>query len=684
MQPIHRPRRSALTAVVALCAFLPLVGPAQADPVADIGTAAGVCDPLDGAACLLPFPNDFFTVADASTSTGKRLNLNPVQMPRNIANVPMNPVDYNRNDGFSPGSLIISHVPGLDFTRTGAPPINDVAASLAADSPVVVVDATTGSRYPIWSEPDANATGAADSSLLIHPGINFLESHRYVVALRHMKDAAGADIAPNAYFTALRAGTSADTARQARFNNEVFQPLTAAGVGRDDLYLAWDFTVASERNLSERILHMRDESFSALNGMAPSFVVETVTNKTPAEDSKVSRTIEGHYLVPSYMDLPGGPPGSHMLFDPTSGLPFHIHGNNQVASFTCNIPRAAVADFAVGTTVTHPARPSLYGHGLLGQRTEVSAGNVKDMGNENNFVFCATEWAGMALEDIPNVAHSLVEMSNFATMADRMQQGLLNQMFLGRLMITADGLASDPAFKGPDGASVIDRSELFYDGNSQGGIMGGALVAVSPDIRRAVLGVPASNYSILLNRSVDFDEYSVVMYQAYPNKLDQQIIFSLIQLLWDRGEANGYLQHLNATDPYPNTPPKAVLLHEAYGDHQVANVATEVEARTIGARIYQPARATADPYWGLEAVTEGYLGNVYVIWDDRAVDGLLRPAPPTTNQPPRPELGNGNDPHGHPRGTFAARVQKSYFLQINGFFHDVCNGGYCTATSNWK
>ncbi len=41
--------------------------------------------------------------------------------------------------------------------------------------------------------------------------------------------------------------------------------------------------------------------------------------------------------------------------------------------------------------------------------------------------------------------------------------------------------------------------------------MGGALTAVSPDIRRAVLGVPAMNYSTLLNRSADFPEYAQVL-----------------------------------------------------------------------------------------------------------------------------------------------------------------------------
>ena len=63
---------------------------------------------------------------------------------------------------------------------------------------------------------------------------------------------------------------------------------------------------------------------------------------------------------------------------------------------------------------------------------------------------------------------------------------------------------------------------------------------------------------------------------------------SMIQLLWDRGEANGYAWHMTR-DPLPNTPRHTVLLHEAFGDHQVANLATEVEARLLRARLRTPA-----------------------------------------------------------------------------------------------
>ena len=48
-------------------------------------------------------------------------------------------------------------------------------------------------------------------------------------------------------------------------------------------------------------------------------------------------------------------------------------------------------------------------------------------------------------------------------------------------------------------ARCIDTSRLYYNGNSQGGIIGGALTALSPDFTRASLGVPAMNYSVLLH-----------------------------------------------------------------------------------------------------------------------------------------------------------------------------------------
>ena len=69
-------------------------------------------------------------------------------------------------------------------------------------------------------------------------------------------------------------------------------------------------------------------------------------------------------------------------------------------------------------------------------------------------------------------------MSNFPQLADRVQQGMLNFLYLGRLMIHPDGLSTRPGLPG-ERPAVIDTRRLFYDGNSQGGIIGGALTAVA-------------------------------------------------------------------------------------------------------------------------------------------------------------------------------------------------------------
>src|SRR3982751_3606346 len=105
---------------------------------------------------LLPWPDDAYTKADPTTDTGRRLNLQLADMPADAAGVPVDPAEFNRNDGFSPGTLIVTKVPGIDnekaFDKAGLVPITDVARSFDRDQPAVVLDAKTGERQLIWSE----------------------------------------------------------------------------------------------------------------------------------------------------------------------------------------------------------------------------------------------------------------------------------------------------------------------------------------------------------------------------------------------------------------------------------------------------------------------------------------------------------------------------------------------------
>jgi hypothetical protein len=126
----------------------------------------------------------------------------------------------------------------------------------------------------------------------------------------------------------------------------------------------------------------------------------------------------------------------------------------------------------------------------------------------------------------------------------------------------------------------------------------------------------------------------------------------------------------------PDTPPHEVMLHLAFGDHQVANIAAEVEARTIGARTIEPylhpgrSPYATDTPWGIEAfsVFPGP-GSAIVMWDSGS------DPPPTTNTPPR----TGPDPHSHPRSTAIARAQKSEFLKPDGQVVNTCAPAGCFA-----
>ncbi|HEY7453922.1 MAG TPA: hypothetical protein VH683_05110 [Thermoleophilaceae bacterium] len=597
---------------------------------------------------MLPWPSDAYTKRDKRTDTGLRLNLKRADMPRNKDGKPIDPTDMNRADGFSPGSAILVKIPGLDtqaaFRRSKLPPLTNLRRGLAKKSPIVVFNARTHRRHPIWAELDSNAEKAKDRLLIIRPARNFDEGERYVVVLRNLRTASGRRIPRR----------------------------------------RWSFTVASERSLSERMLHIRNDAFRSLGdrnlrdmkvaGRSPSVVIDSVENFTTAQDDRIARKVRGHITVPCYLSDACAPGGSFRLG--RRGLP--RRNGVMSAEFFCNIPHSAL-----DPAVPQRARVALYGHGLLGEADEIDAGNVRSMSNEHNFVFCATPWAGFAREDVPHIVTVLRDFSRFNTVADRMQQGFLNMLYLGRAMIHPDGLAAQAAFQ-KNGQSVLDTRRLFYDGNSQGGIMGGGLTAVAPDFNRAALGVPGMNYSTLLQRSVDFDDYALIIYPSYPTVIDRQLWLQQIQLLWDRGEANGYAHHMT-TDPLPNTPRHTVLMHVAFGDHQVSDTTAEVEARTIGARAYRPALdAGRSPWPRLQLIPSigrfPFRGSAIVFWDTGPVrtvgtetEGTS--APPSTNTPNR----TGDDPHENPRATASARVQKARFLRLGGRVVDVCGGKPCYA-----
>ena len=662
-------KRALLVVVLAVTAVACDPPPTQGTIDVTLPNDPASCDPLGGERCYLPFPNDYFTTWDGSSPTGRRVNFAPDTLPANVAGTHVDPTELNRNDGFSPGSALTVLLPGVDLAASGAAPITDMQRSLDEDAPIVVMDVATGERRSYWAETDSGAPDDAHRLTFVRPTENFEEGHTYVVALRRLVDHAGTAIAPTDAFRAYRdsLGTGIPELENRRWHMEgLFGTLDFHGVERDDLILAWDFTVASERNLSERALAMRDDAFGQLGSGAPAFQVTSVTESTR---SNLLREVQGTFEVPNYLTGDGSSGQVLNNGDGAGSSPIPQRNGTYTARFICTVPDSAVN--ADGTA--NPTQASLYGHGLMGSAREVLGAGSR-FSSVANTTYCATWWIGMSEEDIGSVVAALQDMSAFRTLPDRLQQSFLNFQFLGRLVKSPQGLSSHPAFQAADGTPLLDQQNLTFIGTSQGGILGGAATALSTEWDRAFLGVPGMNYSTLLDRSVDFDAFATLYDPSYPDRVDREIGIIAAQMLWDRGENDAYAQHLTG-DNYPGSGEKQVLLFEAFGDHQVANVSTEVMARTIGAKLRSPALADgrspdANPFWGIHTVDAAELpdsGRSYlVVWD------FGTPTPPTGNVPNRA----GDDPHGKGRDQLEVLTAALTFLE-QGTLVDTCAGGPC-------
>lgn len=740
-------------------------------------TTAG-CDPIDPAACMAPFPNDYFTKTDSTTDTGLRVDFDADKIVKNSDGKSAFNDAYNRNDGFSPNSVIVTRIAGIDnptiFRENSFVSQMDIGAYADPEQRIVLIDTTTNQRVPIWAEldmvpgtPNPHANNLLqgtpqDRALLIHPAQSLEYGRRYVVAIRNAT-AGGSPVPPNETFKYLRDGvvTSNPQVEERRAQlADVFSATDAAGIGRSTLNVAWEFTVASERNLTERVISMRTDAFNQLGdtnlangsieGDAPDInnVVKTNYGTCPDANTACSGNqrryaftkVTGTITVPCYMNAPGaeytsalGSPdtpcasGSRLNYAPGSDLPTQkMNGNTPVtweAPFTCILPRASENS---PTQATSGLGAIIFGHGLMqDNRTTESLGYYP---SALEGVACGTDWLGLSSSDLTqhllrmiNVIGGGSDLSIFASLPDRTQQGYINTLYLARALAHEDGFASLDEFKS-GGNPIFEISQndpgddLGYYGVSLGGINGGATTALAPDWERATLAVPGMGFSTLLTRSTQFNQFLPTVYAAYTDPIDRSIGMSMLQTLWDRGEPSAYAKSM--LDGSLGTERHEVLIQESFGDHQVANTQTQTLARTIGATakgpILAPGRiadlatnpdpdgkylftdmADVDPYWNIPVAQSSAFNVAGGLPDENAVMMTTDTGPVVPGGPGNPPyLGTmanpdwniapvsgksgvengGYDPH-QPGATSPAIQQMLMpFLKDEGF-HDPCGNG---------
>ena len=592
------------------------------------------CNPLAAEwSCLLPYPSDWFLVDG-------RVQIPSQALPAGV--------DIRRfpADGYSHQAHIIAHFPaGVDASGlTPAGP--DLSHSVADESPTLLIEADTGERVLHVSEVDPRASDPTRRALILRPMERLKNGTRYIVALRNL----GVD--PPEGFRRLRDGQAAgDPALEplaARFEPEVFGPLEAAGLSREELVLAWDFTTESQESVVGDMLRVRELVLAALDAAPPAVtVIEVIADPSP----EIGQQIEGTLTVPLYLD------------QSEAGALLHRDESEQVAAngtaevpFTVLIPKRFTSGEIAG-----PLRLIQYGHGFFGDRGEIEGSFVRGLANELGVGVMAVDWWGMDASDKSVVADRLFnDPKNTLIFIERIPQGMANQMAL--TVAAQEAFGTLPEFQA-DGAYLFDPEQIYFYGISQGHILGGTFFALSPHFQKGVLSVGGAGFSHMMMRSRHFTEFLQLMQVHTGDALEQSIIVAMTATGVDRMDPLTYAPYV-FDEPLPGAVSNRQLLVQiGVGDTQVPRISGHLHARALGLSLLRPEVA---PISGLKEADAPLDGSALVEFSF----GIPAPRPGVLAMPSEED----NEVHEAVRRTVASRTQIDAFFRPGGLIEQTCDG----------
>jgi hypothetical protein len=619
----------------------------------DLGTDG--CDNLLPE-CLYPYPSDAYVAADGTLA-----------IPILFLGL-FDPAATNRNHGFGVASPILFQLPGATFP---ADPPFDLAPSLDDDARIVLVDATTGERVPHWVESDWMSPEVDPPLFVIRPSVALPRGHEVVVGVRGLTDASGAVVEAPEAFAPLRDQQASRWkgvhARRDHFEDVVFPTLEAAGFAREELQLAWSFPVQSDEDATAPLLAVRDAVFAALPAGGPDYTLDRVLvcdgggDDDPDCHPSIRVIVDGTARIPSAV-LPADALGLRLVRFDADGAA--VTDGFEEWPFRLQLPHAAFDG-------PEPVPVLQYGHGLLGGKEEADNGWLRDMAQRLGFAILACDMQGMnTLAGTTWVGTLATEGGRFPDLQELAWQGVVNQLVQQRMVKTSLAEDAEPALHRGDGGLAWDPDTVWYYGNSQGGSVGTLVAATSLDIERAALGVPGSSYPLMLQRSVDFEPFTVVLDVAYPFPDTIPVFLALLGTGWDQSDPLSFSAHLHGA-PLPGTPQKEVLFHVAKEDRQVLNEASFLSARTAGATLLTP---TVRPVQLLPEAPYPARPGAAVVEVDFGIPDDPTPLDPPDGDPTQPDEG---DTHGWLRQWEPAQDQLVHFLRT-GEVIDVCGGEPCT------
>jgi hypothetical protein len=593
---------------------------------ADLAPAAEVHYDRANPLRVTPFPDDYWTVADASQPTGLRIEppVPPFDDPFQQEVFTALVTAVGPLDGWSrQPPIVISFSHPLDPSAVPA----DETASLDPFAPIALVDVDPASPdhgrripYRLLRRSDPAPDGTTDREALIFPAIDLRERGRYAVVVTtraFAQFAPGRPLRPSAFFAALLAppapGESSELAR-ARASIEptlaALATLPDVPIPPEDVALAFRLTIRTHPDVSDLVAI---KELALASPPPPLLLPDPAVNACPNPASSCilmhpDRALEvrGKVRLPNYRD-----PLKQIVRDPLTGRP--VQTGTADVPFVLTLPLQALDG---------PVLPVMYQHGNPGSANEVADGNQEALDDAGFAVLGFTDALNREFgQDISLQtqatffvllqAHSL-PANWLQTTADQIHF-LRAIQGMGALDLLRRAPGGGPEV-GPDGVPEIDPSTLLYKGISEGANHAQRFLPFAPELLAAEATVGGARLAeTLIHQDPGGLIFSLRQFLPQLRAVELWVGLSLFQAALDPQDGHTYLRHLYRQPLLPfagssDVVPPSTLWTEGVGDSWVPNNASRAMAVELGIPHVRPVVSDIPDLPQVDAPLSGNLG----------------------------------------------------------------------------
>ncbi|CCK77626.1 conserved hypothetical protein [Oleispira antarctica RB-8] len=520
--------------------------------------AAQTCHPFSVFTCTLPFPSNFYTHADSTSSTGKFVDLKGSLLPQNVENEFSNFSSrsaYKNANGFSAAGPIMFELAD-DFDENSLP--------IDGGNAVLVFDQGSGLAIPIRTKKyhyaENNRFDQAAHIIEIFPRSRFQFGHTYTAVITtSLLDLKGEFVPSLPVINEL-------INRTARWHGassmqKTLQQLEEFGIKEDQVVSFIEFTVGDEKTNNEPL-------FALIENLSQQEHPVRNLKTTQINIWPYAASVTGQVKLSDFRNTNGQVNFSadaeskaewvnFLMMLPTSSK----HGKSPIAIYGHGV--GVIKETMLLTVAFSNARRGIASIAIdqpnHGSRSKRDGGTIFEILTPKKF----TRLSGMA-------AQSTLDMTSLL---------LAIQTSLSDLDVAPSGNAwwHQLWYSGGIDTPDLDIERIHYQGTSMGGVLGTSFIASAQDLRSAFLQVSGVGISNILTHSILFKTFGFE--NLIPDNAsagEAALFMQLLQQEFDKGDAINFVHYIK--HPIHGRSPRKLVLQYGIGDEVVYNPASEALA----------------------------------------------------------------------------------------------------------